>query len=140
LRNLITTAKGLLSRVIASQLKLLLQKVEVYAANRSPKRVNEIMRRNQIRQENGNNWFVLEEATLLEILASLVVPSDDDTPGVNEMDVLGSSALKIIDTLVAGCARKQSLYTKGLIAFDELAQRIHKSKFHELSISMQIDY
>ena len=139
LRTLITTAKESLRRLLVAQLKSALHKVENHVRKHSAERMNEIARRNQIRPGNGNKWFVFEEAALLEALAALIVPSDEDTPGVNEMDVLGSSAVKVIDSRVANCAERQPVYTEGLIAFDELAERIHGSKFIVLPESRQLD-
>ena len=92
-----------------------------------------------MRLGNDKKWFIYEEAELVKILASLIVPSDEYTPGVSEMDVLGPSVLEVIDTLVSGSVKRQALYAEGLAIIDELAERIRKTKFIELSVSQQLD-
>ena len=107
--------------------------------NRSPKRMNEVQRRNKLRPGKKNKWFVHEEAALVEAIASLIVPSDEETPGADEMDVLGSSAVSVINSLVANCTERQTVYAGGLIAIDEFSERIHGSKFLDLPVPSQTE-
>ena len=99
----------------------------------------ELAHRNRKRPEDSTHWLISEETALIDVLASLLVPSDENTPGANEMDVLGSSAAKVLDILIAGSSWRQYLYAKGLIAFDKLAERTYKSKFTELEVSRQLE-
>ncbi|MBW6504124.1 GMC family oxidoreductase N-terminal domain-containing protein [bacterium] len=139
MHHLIAATKGTLRRLIVAQLNFMFKKTENLLQKHSLNRINEVIRRNQMRPSNGTRWLISDEAALLEMLASLIVPSDEDTPGVNEMDVLGSSVTKTIETVIAGSTVRQNLYTEGLIAFDELAVSIYKSKFIELPVSKQMD-
>lgn len=137
--HLTAAAKGSLHRLLVAQFNFLYQKAEKLLTKHSPNRVNVLMRRNKMRSSDGTHWFVPEEVALLEALASIIVPSDENTPGVNEMDVLGSSAVKIIEKNVVASTERQSLYAEGLIVFDELANRLCKSKFIELPVAKQQD-
>ena len=75
---------------VVGQVKMLFQKVESLYETNYLRRVNGIMQRNQVRLDYGNKWFVNEEMALLQILASIIMHSDEHTPGVIEMDVLGA--------------------------------------------------
>lgn len=139
LRHIIASVNGALRRNIVKKLKFVFQQTGKFALYHSLGREKEIIRRDQIRPRDGNHWFIPEEVALIEILATLIVPSDEDAPGVNEMDVLGPSALKVIESTVLGSKEKQRLYTEGLIVIDEISERIHKSKYLGLPVSTQLD-
>jgi len=139
LQHLNASIRGSLHRLLVEQFNFWYQIAEKLFTKHSPNQVDELMRRNKMRPNDGTHWFVPEEIALLEALASIIVPSDENTPGVNEMDVLGSSAVNIIEKNVLGSIEGQSVYAKGLIVFDELANQIHKSKFIELPVVKQQD-
>jgi hypothetical protein len=104
----------------------------------SPGQVRQRMRRDRTRPGRGRQWFTTEEAALVEALANLIVPSDETTPGAAEMDVLGRSAVEALDELVAGCADRQTVYTRGLLALDRLALDTHGHRFVDVSDEDQI--
>jgi choline dehydrogenase-like flavoprotein len=113
--------------------------VERQLLNLSLNLENDLAHRNRKRSGDGTHWFIAEEAVLIDVLASLLVPSDENTPGANEMDVMGPSAAKVLDILISGSSWRQFLYAKGLIAFDKLAERTYKSKFTELEVPRQLE-
>jgi hypothetical protein len=63
--------------------------VERQLLNLSLNLENDLAHRNRRRSGDGTHWFIAEEAVLIDVLASLLVPSDENTPGANEMDVMG---------------------------------------------------
>jgi choline dehydrogenase-like flavoprotein len=128
-----------LRRMAKSTVDLVFEKTGRFLLTCEPNRATELIRRARLRPVDGDRWFLPEEAELVERLASLLVPTDEDTPGVSEMDVLGSPAWRIIETAVADSPRDQELYAEGLLVIDELARRIYEAKFVELSIQKQLD-
>ena len=139
LGHMLSYANGELRKKVVNQSKYILKTAGKLLIKYPPDREQEIAMRNQMRPKDGIHWFVPEEASLLGALTLLIVPSDDDTPGVNEMDVLGSSAVKVIEKMVAGSTERQILYTEGLIVIDEIAIRLFKTRYSELPISKQMD-
>jgi choline dehydrogenase-like flavoprotein len=91
----------------------------------SGERTKKLQGRDRTRSDAGTHWFVSEEAALVEILASVIVPSEQDSPGAREIDVLGLSVVEKLDSWIAAAPDKQFIYSRGLVAFDELANRIY---------------
>ena len=106
---------------------------------RSPKIAKELARRYRERPRGGPQWFTADEAALVEVLANLIVPSDETSLGAEQMDVLGRSAVETLDRLVAGSQRRQALYARGLLALDRLAKDEYKATFVALSRENQVD-
>src|SRR5262245_31291641 len=105
----------------------------------SAERTKELERREQARSGEGNRWFIPEEAALIDALASVIVPSDDDTPGAREVDVLGAPVTETLSSWIADASDKQLKYSRGLVAFDELATRIYGSRFVCLRLGEQLE-
>lgn len=100
----------------------------------SPARAaRELERLEQARPRDGERWFTSEECVLVEVLASLIVPSDETGPGADQMGRMGRSAAETLDRLARRSSRRQTLYARGLLALDRLARREHRSRFVELS-------
>src|SRR6202161_4542111 len=78
----------------------------------------EIERRNARRGHNAFRWFTPEEAAVAEALAHIIVPSDEETPGLDDVDVLGPSAMVVLDKLIKTSSHKQYVYSRGLLSFD----------------------
>ena len=135
----ITNSMATILHHVVEPIKSLKWKIEGLLLNLSLDLVNELARRNQKRPGEGTHWFIPEEVGLIQVLASHIVPSDENTPGANEMDVLGSSAVQILDTLVADSPWRQDLYAKGSISIDKLAEKIANSKFSELKEPRQLE-
>jgi hypothetical protein len=93
----------------------------------------ELARRQRERPRAGALWFTADEFALVEVLANLIVPSDEIGPGAEQMAALGRSTGQTLDRLVAGSQRRQAVYGRGLVAFDRLAKDRYRSNFADLS-------
>jgi hypothetical protein len=98
------------------------------------KRAGELAERNRYRQQNGRHWFTVDEHSVVDVLASLIVPSDGDGPGAKE-----SGVVERINRLVAGSPDRQSVYARGLLALDERAQSDYGRGFAQLTYEQQVD-
>jgi len=98
----------------------------------------ELARRDGERGCHNLRWFTPEEAVVAEALARVIVPSDEETPGIDEVDVFGPPAIVALDGLVATSPHRQYLYSRGLLAFDVWALREHGCKFAEITREDQI--
>jgi choline dehydrogenase-like flavoprotein len=107
--------------------------------NNSKKRLSERARRCERRPGKGYLWFTKDEADLLELLAALIVPSEESTPGANEMEVLGPSLSKVVDTWASASEESKSIYSEGLIAIDGLANNRYQTGFSKLEPSQRLD-
>ena len=92
-----------------------------------------IASRERQRPEAEGQWFTSEEAALVDAMASVIVPSSDDAPGARDLEILGPSAVRQIENLVAGDRARQVVYARGLIAVDEMARRAMGRTFVELT-------
>lgn len=94
-------------------------------------------RRELQRGKNGFLWFTEEEVSVAQALARIIVPSDEETPGVDEVGVLDRPAMVALDTLIVQSSQRQELYARGLLSFDVWAQDRYQRKFAELSTGDQ---
>ena len=92
----------------------------------------ELALRNADRGHDTVGWFTPEEAITTEALANMIVPSDEETPGIDEVDVLGPPALVMLGRLVATSPDRQGLYSRGLLGFDTWALKQRGCRFAEL--------
>jgi len=92
----------------------------------------ELARRDTERGHGTFRWFTSDEATVAEALANIIVPSDEETPGIDEVDVLGPPAIVTLDNLVMASAERQYLYSRGLLSFDTWALNQRGCKFAEM--------
>ena len=98
----------------------------------------EIVRRNASRGRGPFRWFTPEEAAVAEALAKVIVPSDDETPGTDEVGVLDEPAIVALDKLVAASSHRQQVYARGLLSFDRWALNERGRRFAELQEGDQI--
>lgn len=98
----------------------------------------ELARRESERGHSALRWFTPDEAALAEALATIIVPSDEDTPGIHEVGVLGPTAIVALDNLVLGSPYRQDLYSRGLLSFDVWARKQHGCKFIDMRKDDQI--
>jgi hypothetical protein len=98
----------------------------------------EITRRNSCRGQGTLQWLTLEEAAVVIALAKIIVPSDDETPGLDDIDVLGPSAIDVLDKLIKKNPYKQELYARGLLSFDVWASKKHDRQFAAMTTSNQV--
>lgn len=97
-------------------------------------RAGEILSRRELeRPRDGVLWFVPAEYALVNVLSSLIIPSGIDGPGAIEANVVGH-----IDRMVTMSPSAKSVYPKGLVAFDVVAQRQYGKLFTELAMPQQI--
>lgn len=97
----------------------------------------EIARRNSIRGQGKYLWLTAEESVVAGDLAKIIVPSDDETPGLDDIDVLGPSAVEMLDKLLRIDQWKQMTYARGLLAFDCWAETKHGCIFSKLDENSQ---
>jgi hypothetical protein len=97
----------------------------------------EVDRRNTQRSANSGQWLLPEEAAVAESLARVIIPSDEGTPGIDEVCVLGPSAITSLDKMIRNCSYRQEVYARGLLSFDVWSLRKHRRKFVELSTEQQ---
>jgi len=97
----------------------------------------EVDRRNVQRLSNSSQWLTPEEAGVAEALAKIVIPSDEESPGIDEVCGPGPSAITSLDKLIKNCSYRQGVYSHGLLAFDVWSWRKHRRKFVELSTEQQ---
>jgi hypothetical protein len=93
----------------------------------------ELARRDGQRGRHNFRWFTPEEAVVAEALARVIVPSDEEAPGIDEVDVFGPRAIVALDGLVATSPHRQYLYSRGLLSFDIWALKKHGHKFAEIT-------
>lgn len=86
----------------------------------------ELIRRDAKRGHGDLRWITPDDAAVAEALANLIVPSDDASPGIEDVCVLGASTLESLDRLIANSPERQELYGRGLLAFDLWAQKERK--------------
>lgn len=98
-----------------------------------PGRRRSLMARRDVqRPRQDGRWFTPEEGAVVNDLACLIVPSHDDAPGANDLEIMGESVLRQIDRRVAADQASQRVYARGLIAVAEMARRSHGRTFTEL--------
>ena len=112
--------------------------LDVYLSMASHSMNKELARRNAERGHNSLRWFTPEEAVVAEALANIIVPSDEETPGLDDVDVLGPPAIVSLDDLVMTFPDRQQLYARGLLAFDTWAFKERRCKFAEMPKEYQI--
>jgi hypothetical protein len=104
-----------------------------------PHRISkELARRDAQRGSNSLRWFTPEEAAVAEALARTIVPSDEETPGMDEVCVLDAPAIVALDKQVSASSQGQLLYSRGLLSFDLWAREKHGCSFVDLRKEDQI--
>jgi hypothetical protein len=83
----------------------------------------ESARRRAARGHGSFRWMTEDDAIVADALAKLMIPADEDSPGIEDVCILGPSAIEVLDRLVAGSPERQRLYERGLAAFDLWAER-----------------
>lgn len=98
----------------------------------------ELADRGASRGKNGLLWFTPEEAAVAQALGCIIIPSDDEAPGFDEIEVLGPPGIEGLDRIVAGDPARQLIYAHGLLSFDIWARRRQGCGFAEMAKSDQI--
>jgi len=89
-------------------------------------RASELARRDRERP-SGDRWFMPAEHRVVGALCEIIIPSDESGPGAREAGVL-----ERLDRMVAVSSHAQAIYARGLLAFDEVAERKHGRAFADL--------
>jgi hypothetical protein len=105
-----------------------------FLAGLSRKRAGALAEHNRHRQQVDGHWFTADEYSLVAVLASLIVPSNEDGPGAKEAEVV-----EWIDRVVAKSQDSQIIYARGLLALDEWAQHDYRCSFTQMSHEQQVD-
>jgi len=105
----------------------------------SPRRRRELAQRARERAVSPDRWLTPGERAAVAAMSALIVPSDAGVPGASEIDVLGPSVVDLLDRWIRTAPSKQTTYARGLVAFDELAQRRAGVAFAQLSVSAQAE-
>jgi Gluconate 2-dehydrogenase subunit 3 len=104
----------------------------------APRNFNqELGRRNAERKGRSGQWLTPEEMAVAEALTKIVIPSEEESPGIDEVGVLGPSAITSLDKMISGCPIKQHFYSRGLLSFDVWAMKEHGSTFPGLPVDQQ---
>jgi len=98
----------------------------------------ELDRRDAKRRHGTLQWLLPDEIPIAEALADIIVPSDEDTPGIEEVGVLDPPAIVTLDSLIVKSSSRQQLYSRGLLGFDVWAQHRKKCKFTDMAKADQI--
>jgi len=105
-----------------------------------PARRRSLMRRRESQRPKAEGqWLTPEEGELVDALASVIIPSHDDAPGASDMGIVGAPALRQLDGLLAARRASHTVYARGLIAIDEMAQAAHGRRFVDLASREQIE-
>jgi Gluconate 2-dehydrogenase subunit 3 len=99
----------------------------------------EYIRREGQRGNTKFRWFTAEEAAVAEALTRIVIPSDEESPGLEDVSVLDPPAIVALDTLVSKSTHRQEVYSRGLLSFDVWAQQRHECKFAGLPLADQVN-
>ncbi len=97
----------------------------------------ELGRRNAVRGRNSFQWFMPEEAATAEALAKMIIPSEEGSPGIEEVSIFGPSAITLLDKLIKASPESQLFYSRGLLSFDIWAVKQYRHEMAELSTEQQ---
>src|SRR5690349_16574334 len=87
------------------------QRISSCSLATSHEHARRVERRNDLMARGETRWFLPKEAAVIEALGSFIVPSDEGTPGANEIDVLGASLADTIGSWIACNPEKQLKYS-----------------------------
>lgn len=99
----------------------------------------ELGRRNARRLGTARPWLMPEEALVADALAKIVVPSEEESPGIDDVCLLGQSTIDVLNEIIRSCPNRQDLYSRGLLSFDIWAFKEHGCNFTELTIDKRTD-
>jgi electron transfer flavoprotein beta subunit len=97
------------------------------------RRSRELAKRDMERPGGKMSWFTPDESVLVDVLASLIVPSDDMSPGAQDAEIVN-----VLERYVANSLERKELYSRGLYSFDEWAQWKHGVSFIKLPHERQL--
>ena len=134
LKRHIAAAPIVARHLVKQFVKAIDTKLGDFAISLSLKQARELAERERQRRENRKQWLTVDEYRLVDVLASLIVPSDQEGPGAKEADAVGT-----IDRLLVGSQCRQEVYASGLLSLDEWARREHGRIFVQLTHEQKIN-
>ncbi len=93
--------------------------------------------RNSARGGDSLHWLTPEETAVAEALARIIIPSEEGSPGIDEICIFGPSAVALLDKMIGEGPDRQHFYSRGLLSFDIWAVRQHGCKFAGLPAEQQ---
>jgi Gluconate 2-dehydrogenase subunit 3 len=114
-------------------IRFMLSEAQTRLGHLSWKRERELARRRRERPRGSARWLRDDEIELIDVLAALIVPSDETSPGAHE-----AAVVQALDAMVAASPQLQSVYERGLLALDELARRANGDSFVALTRDRQV--
>lgn len=117
-----------LKRVIRAALGSSIRTFEELPYRLPTRRARSLRLRNESRDPGGAGWFSPSEAILVEALADSIVPSEEEKPGLGDIDVLGLPAARVIGRSVHDTPAKQGVYSRGLLSFERFVERRYPGK------------
>lgn len=128
------TVLGRYALSILAKLYGLLNRILVFLVSRSDFRQSrELARRDLERPDGGTGWFTPAESSLAHVLASLIIPADDVSPGAQDAEVVTT-----LERTVANSLQGKEQYARSLYSFDEWARWKHGVKFIKLPHEHQL--
>jgi hypothetical protein len=106
-----------------------------FLAGFSRQTASELRARNESRPRAGGRWLTPEEYRAVEILASLIVPSEKGSPGAKEAGVA-----QTVESLISESPKRQEIYGRGLLALDRWSRGKYGCAFDKLAHERQIDF
>ena len=103
-------------------------------------RSRQLRDRDSERSSKLGHWFTPGEAVLIEILTSLLVPSEADKPGMAEVEVLGPKPSTTLGRWIAESESKQIIYSRGLMGIERLVHLWYGQKLQELPPAVQQEF
>jgi hypothetical protein len=108
-----------------------------YVAYASRSMLDAVAQRDARRGGDRFRWLTPEEAQTAAALAGLIVPSDEETPGMDEVCILGPAAVDELDRLIDASTHRRDVYSRGLLAFDVWATEAFGRTFPEIDREQQ---
>jgi hypothetical protein len=114
-------------------IRFVLAEAEWLLARLSLTRERQLRRRRRERLRGRTQWFLDDELALVDAVAAVIIPSDENGPGAREAGVTAT-----LDARVAASPPLQSLHERGLFALDALARRTYAASFVDLTQDQQL--
>jgi len=73
--------------------------------------------RNAERKGCSGQWLTPEETAVAEALTKIIISSEEESPGIDEVGVLGPSAITLLDKMISECPIKPHFYSRGLLSY-----------------------
>ncbi len=123
----------MLKILIKNFIRILDARCEYLLLKLTPEQSRELAKGAQDFSEGGKIYFTPNESALLETLAFLIVPSDEENPGARDADVVNS-----LERAIANLPERRKVYLLCLHSLNEWSQWKFKKPFTKLDQEHQI--